>query len=50
MSYQPSQEQAHGFIRENQIKCLVFGLPPMKKQDTNTHDIPHTQNKFNSDN
>lgn len=48
MSYQPSQEQAHGFIRENQLKYMVFGLPPMEKQDTNTHDILHTENKFNS--
>jgi len=48
MTYQPSQEQAHGFIRENQIKTLVFELPSMEKQDTNTHDISHTENKFNS--
>ena len=46
--YTATQEQGHGFLREDQVKSLTFGLPCMKKQDTNTHDIPSSLNSFNN--
>ena len=40
------QSQKHGFIWENHIRVNIFGLTSVPN-DTNTHDIPCENNKFN---
>ena len=40
------QSQKHGFIWENHIRVNAFGLTSVPN-DTNTHDIPCENNKFN---
>ena len=42
------QSQEHGFQWENFIRVMVFGLTSVLN-DTNTHDIPCENNKFNCD-
>lgn len=39
------QSQKHGFDFENEIRTKVFDLKP-ETNNTDIHDIPHTQNKF----
>lgn len=40
------QSQRHGFIFENFIRTMIFLLGEVLN-DTNTHDIPRSQNRFN---
>ena len=41
-----SQSQKHGFVIENEIRKKVFHLHP-ENNNTNIHDIPCTENKYN---
>ena len=42
-----TQSQSHGFIWELQVKRKVFDIKTSSNNDTNVHDIPSLQNKFN---